>query len=453
MKKRILSLILILVLCLSLGITAYADTNEVNQTRQSVVVVRPCLDLKNYGTSYLGWGTGFFVDDGNGSPVYLVTNYHVIQDFILYGAGELISYPIDGIDFEGRAKIHVFYDSEDFEEAYYVSGDPIKDLAILKLVGPTSKRVGLKLMTPSDGMVGSDIWAVGYPGLSDNSFADATTRWGITDATVTKGAISRLFHQSGTGVSEIQIDCDIKHGNSGGPLINDMGSVLGVTTWGVSSSDEGINYAISIEEVMTMMDQLSLTYSRASAVVPAENPEPTPEPVPAKKGLDLTFWLIIAVAAVIVIAAVIIIIALLRSKAKKKAAAEASAAAAAAAAARERELAAQAQAQPQKVAYIRSLAAQHRGSRLQLGSREIVIGRNRDCAIAFKDGTPGVSGRHCSLRWDASSRDFVLTDLNSSYGTFLLSGQKLTPNVPYHVSAGEQFYLGDDSNMLRVELE
>lgn len=103
---------------------------------------------------------------------------------------------------------------------------------------------------------------------------------------------------------------------------------------------------------------------------------------------------------------------------------------------------------------IRSLSAQHRGMRVEINNQPILIGRSKsDCSIVFAENTPGVSGRHCSVAWDAASSNFVLTDLGSTYGTYLQGGQKLNPGVPYNLKAGESFYLGEINNMLSVNLE
>ena len=66
--------------------------------------------------------------------------------------------------------------------------------------------------------------------------------------------------------------------------------------------------------------------------------------------------------------------------------------------------------------------------------------------------TPGVSAWHCSVVWDGRTGEFLLTDLKSTYGTFLATGQKLTPGVACRLKAGDTFYLGEQSNALRVEL-
>ncbi len=100
-----------------------------------------------------------------------------------------------------------------------------------------------------------------------------------------------------------------------------------------------------------------------------------------------------------------------------------------------------------------SMAAQHGGTVIPLTGQSILIGRDiSSCRLTFKDGTPGVSSRHCTVSWDQMSSSFVLTDMKSTYGTFLHNGQKLAPGVPCQLKPGDSFYLGEPANALRVEL-
>ena len=102
---------------------------------------------------------------------------------------------------------------------------------------------------------------------------------------------------------------------------------------------------------------------------------------------------------------------------------------------------------------LRSLNMQHNGLRITVTTQGILIGRDPGaCQLVYQQGTPGVSGRHCMVAYDAASGDFIVTDLNSSYGTYLMSGQRLTPNTPCHLRAGDSFYVGDRGNVLRTEL-
>ena len=114
----------------------------------------------------------------------------------------------------------------------------------------------------------------------------------------------------------------------------------------------------------------------------------------------------------------------------------------------------QPQPQPQANPILRSLSAQHGGASVSVaGQQGVLVGRDGSvCGIVFKEGTPGVSARHCSVVWDGRTGEFLLTDLKSTYGTFLATGQKLTPGVACRLKAGDTFYLGEQSNALRVEL-
>lgn len=447
MKKRILPFLLVIVLAVSLclSVNAAFDPN----TRNSVVVVAICFDDLDGNEYTLGWGTGFFVGKPGENPSYLVTNHHVVEDFIDLGQGELVEVPVDGGYIDGRAKIHVNYDSRDFEEGYLVGYDAIKDLAIVKLAGPTSKRVPLPITTPTDNMVGSTVYALGYPGLAENVLANATTSWGMSDCTVTKGTVSRLFRTQGTGVAGVQIDLVIKHGNSGGPLVTEDNVCIGVNTWGVESGGESLNYAISIEEVIPLLKRYSVDYTDGAYTEPAPEGDELIAPAPEAKA-SFPLWAIILIGVLALGAIVGVVIAILSGSKKKTAAA-----------ARQQQAQMQQQmaqmqqrpAAPVKKGGVRSLAQQHGGATIPVGAQPILLGRGQDCAVVYQSGTPGVSGRHCSLAFDAASGAFTLTDLQSTYGTFLANGQKLQPNMPYRLRAGDQFYLGEPQNKLQLTME
>ena len=392
--------------------------------------------------------------------MYLITNHHVIEPFLESGEGELVQAETTEGVLTGRSKIRVFYDSDDFEEAYPVAYDEIKDLAVLKLGAATSKRTPLPLCSPTDNMVGSTIYAVGYPGLAENVFADATTTWGPSDVSVTSGSISRLLTTSGTGQMRLQIDCVIRHGNSGGPLVNEDGQVLGIAVSSVSDEeDSSMYYGVNIDEVIPYLKQYDVPYvlqeagatqsssetSLAEGTAPAGDtivvPESTEEdPKESSGGVPAAVWVVIGVA-VAAVAGVVIFLLLQKGK-KTPAQVQPVQPAPAPAPA------------PQKVPVLRSLAQQHNGVRIPIQGRQILIGTSQgDCQVVFRSGTPGVSRRHCSISWDAATGDFILTDLGSSFGTFLENRQKLAQGVPTRLRPGDRFYLGSPENLLSTGLE
>lgn len=457
MKKRIVSLALTVILLLAVPLTASADFDP--ETRNSVVVVETCLEL-DAGTVSFGWGTGFFVGEDGQDPMYLITNHHVIEPFLESGEGELVQAETTEGVLTGRSKIRVYYDSDDYEEAYPVAYDEIKDLAVLKLGAATSKRTPLPLCSPTDDMVGSTVYAVGYPGLAENIFADATSTWGPSDVSVTSGSISRLLTTSGTGQMRLQIDCVIRHGNSGGPLVNEDGQVLGIAVSSVSDEeDSSMYYGVNIDEVIPYLKQYDVPYvlqeagatqsssetSLAEGTAPAGDtivvPESTEEdPKESSGGVPAAVWVVIGVA-VAAVAGVVIFLLLQKGK-KTPAQVQPVQPAPAPAPA------------PQKVPVLRSLAQQHNGVRIPIQGRQILIGTSQgECQVVFRPGTPGVSRRHCSISWDAATGDFILTDLGSSFGTFLENRQKLAQGVPTRLRPGDRFYLGSPENLLSTGLE
>ena len=104
---------------------------------------------------------------------------------------------------------------------------------------------------------------------------------------------------------------------------------------------------------------------------------------------------------------------------------------------------------------IRSLSPQHGGLVVQLHHQQPVqIGRDSaTCRLVYQDGTPGVSSHHCQVYYDEHEGVFVVTDLNSTYGTFLAGGQRLQPQTPVKLPPKSSFYLGEPDNAVYVNLE
>lgn len=99
---------------------------------------------------------------------------------------------------------------------------------------------------------------------------------------------------------------------------------------------------------------------------------------------------------------------------------------------------------------IQCLSGPLQGQTYRIGSEGIVLGRAVSCGIRFPEGTPGVSSRHCCIRFDQGVP--VLIDLHSTYGTRLANGKKLPPDYPERVGAGTRFYLGTSENLCQIIL-
>lgn len=100
--------------------------------------------------------------------------------------------------------------------------------------------------------------------------------------------------------------------------------------------------------------------------------------------------------------------------------------------------------------YVTALSGPLRGQSYPLGQDGLLFGCDPSCAVRFQPGSPGVSHRHCCIRWQQGVP--MLMDLNSTYGTFTGDGRKLPPNYPTQLAAGSRFYLGDASCLFQISL-
>ena len=419
MKKRLVSLVIVLVLLSSLFLCGAAGSSSAKENasttaRNSVVVVAIGISVENEWIT-LGHGTGFFVGENGKAPQYLLTNHHVIADYIELGSGELMEY--EGIPF--RAGIRVYFSSEDYVEAYLVTSDSVKDFALLRIDTPTDKRIPLKLRVPEDGMVGDTVYTVGYPGLADNGYIDSVSSWSISDATVNKGVISRLSTTSGTGVRNIQTDAIIMPGNSGGPMVDETGAAIGLNTFFISNDSDKIYYAVNIDEVIPTLKVHEVPYEMASDGLP--------------------IGIIIAIAAAVVVIAVVVIV-ILGSKKKKAAKAPA------------------APATPVTPVTptttgsdlrFQCLQGAFAGQRFSIANQSVRIGRDPGRNdLVYPTGTQGISGVHCMLYLEGGK--LFIKDLGSTYGTYIMPGRKLQPNVPFQLNVGDKFCLGSDREVFTV---
>ncbi|MBR5227998.1 MAG: trypsin-like peptidase domain-containing protein [Clostridia bacterium] len=175
--------------------------------------------------------------EGEGSGIvysqdgYIVTNYHVIENAIK----------------SSNAKIYVLLANDEKEyEATIVGHDSLTDLAVIKIeaTGLTAAEFG-----DSEALkVGQLAVAIGNP--LGQEFA----------GTVTGGYISGLNRSitvDSTVYNLIQTDAAINSGNSGGPLVDISGRVIGINTAKISATGvEGIGFAIPINDVLPIVEEL-----------------------------------------------------------------------------------------------------------------------------------------------------------------------------------------------------
>lgn len=392
--KRIVCAFTALIVAIACGVPAFAISTA-SEARNGVVYIR----------TDNGAGTGFAIGNPNKPVEYIATNSHVVN----YGK-------------VGDQAIVVFsMAANKMMIGTVVEIDTTKDLAVIKLPETTTERTALKLC-PSEEVDFDDTFsALGYPFNSETNNIDAS------EITMTRGAISQKRYDSNHTTDVYQIDIETNPGNSGGPLVNSKGEVVGINTYYNTLTDQygtevKTSYALCIDGLIDMISQDKYGYVLST--------DKTFNPVPI-------IIIAIVAAAAAAVAAVIII-------KKKKPAAEG----------------AQNGAKPASAPA--SVPAQNSGSATVICEKGLLAGRTfpigsgvimgRDtqkCGICFPVDAKGISGVHCEIR--KTAKGFELLDRGSSYGTMLGSGQKLTPNVPVFIPDGTYFSLGSAEQLFQIK--
>lgn len=143
------------------------------------------------------------------------------------------------------------------------NGFKASDVAIIKVEGTNFPVV--KLGSIDSVTQGADLSILGYPGsASDNGIVDSTS----SEATLTTGKVSAKKNASNSDKRLIETDTTIGHGNSGGPALDDDGSVVGIATYTADGSGDGdgiFNYIRDIKDLTDLAASNNITFDTNSA--------------------------------------------------------------------------------------------------------------------------------------------------------------------------------------------
>ena len=203
---------------------------QVTATRRVAVQKNPFLDPFGSGGTTAetqeALGSGFVIDKAG----HIVTNYHVVQ---------------------GAQRVQVSFSNNERLAAQVVGRDPATDVAVLQVKAQSRALTPLDLGNSDAVRVGDSVVAIGNPLGEDRS--------------ITSGIVSalqrRIFAPNGAPIDNvIQTDAALNHGNSGGPLLNTRGKVIGVNsqiqTADGSGGNIGIGFAIPVNTVKNVAAQL-----------------------------------------------------------------------------------------------------------------------------------------------------------------------------------------------------
>jgi S1-C subfamily serine protease len=194
-------------------------------------------------------GSGF-VMKLDGEAAYIITNHHVIDP-----TGERLSISRSGrirvvkVRASGAVILAVFRSGTREERALnaeVVASDPSRDLAVLKVNGVRDFARAIELDRKAELIETMPVYILGFP------FGKALSmKKGNPNITINKGSVSSLRENDQGQMKAVQIDGALNPGNSGGPVVDEQGRLVGVAVATIEGS--GIGLAIAPEELTRML--------------------------------------------------------------------------------------------------------------------------------------------------------------------------------------------------------
>lgn len=430
MKKRLMCLLLaLLMLALPLSGCGSDGGRIAADSRSGVVRILALLPDLTTGEVYYATGSAFGVGKAGEPTDVFVTNTHVVQDVFYTESGATVDAPavsvwilkndmawnpVTGLDTSQAIPCTVLY----------ASSGMYPDYAVLRAGEAPEGRVALPLLADdADVAVGDSVYALGYPGSSDETEEGnygSSLVADVEDVTVTSGVVSRFSEGSSLGNTRlIQHDAQINHGNSGGPLIDESGAVIGINTYGIggdaSTGDVNSYYSVRISYVRDKLDELGISYDVAGGG---------------------SAWVFIVIGLVIVLAAAVFVLwkkGLIRFSLPKLPKRKG-----------------KASGMGLDELRIQCVSGAFAGKRFAL-SPQVRMGRDpTKNDLVFPDGTQGVSGVHCVLIYDSAAGSLYIKDLGSTFGTFVNGGKRLAPSQAMPLNVGDRFSLGSERESFMV---
>ena len=412
----------------------------IEQMKQNTVLVYSLEQIVGTEKERMGNGSGLVVGDRQ-----VVTNWHVCCSS---------DNAPEGVQIKTTLVIALSKDKETWQKAHVVWSSQDKDLAVLETDKPLARPVvsfsERKLLKE-----GEQVWAIGFPGAS-NHISDADSNF---IPTITQGIISRFLvghtRKETASTQLIQSTAAVNPGNSGGPLFDECGEVVGINrakalstvvtadghTTRVTEAD-GINWAVQTNELLPELERLKIKYTlvKSACVVGA-----------AAAPQSVATWMIAIQAGTIMIAIAAVFVA--SNKKTREAVARVTT--------RRKEeprppvVVAKMPPQPAPKRAVglvlKGLSGYYAGSSIPLEDHPWVFGRDQQVAnLVFPDEMKQISKRHCQVSFDSRSGVATIEDLWSSNGTFLDSGEKVEPGNARAMKEGERFYLATRDNLFEI---
>ncbi len=280
--RRLALMLAVFCLAVTAALPAGAVTQNINQKvtddTTGVVQVKVVYTDDNQNVLDVVSGTGFLI---NNNTVITCDHVVTIDDELLQQASETFGKSVSEVKDRLGIQISVLRDVTIRATVRNQSAE--MDYAILNLESQLYDRTYLKLRPSATVQQTETVYALGFPGEVE-VFQDVNT-YTSDDVTITNGQVNKTNRLN--GVDYIQSSARITAGNSGGPLVDADGNVIGICQ-GATGTGFDINYfyAIAIDQLISTLDALGIEYTPWDATVPAPEPTDDQGTAPDKEGTE-----------------------------------------------------------------------------------------------------------------------------------------------------------------------
>ena len=478
MKKTLLLLFTVLFsICLIQAVSAQDDVDLgvkiLEQVSESVAEV-----------CWKDWcGTGFFINERN-----IVTNHHVVTE------ADFTDSTWTKSSVGERVTVYYSRANNDHVSGRVVQDWPEADLAVLEISSADSKRTPIMLVHEEAVKTGMKVFVVGFPGVLTTDLETAN------DPAISEGNISKQnYERIQTNLNWYKQLCytsQTNGGNSGGPVVDRNGNVVGIHNSAIKSETQLAFFGIHVKELTDRLEKSGISFTFAplnQAPAATETPQPTETPKPTETSVptatpagiqlfsgSLSNGTLIIIGAAVLALIVGTVIFILKNNQEKSNYGEA----------KKREsdedtepimhrgyqdspairinepripvneiLSTESMLQDgiDNSASITGVTGQYMSVKVPLSKdKDLIVGRDPSvCNLVLDNSATLVSRKHCCIHYSRTHQRYVVRDLNSANGTVIARGsseRKVPAESAIGLKDGDLLYIPNSTNTFRVNL-
>lgn len=269
-----MAVMICLLVCMVLPMAAFAVNEKVTESAKGTLQVNLTYRDDNNSNIIFAAGTGFLINSDT-----LVTCAHCVNltdeecAFFAEMFGKSVA------EFKSRLGYSVTVQRDVRITASIEQMSVEMDFAILRLTQSIQNVTPLSIRSSAEVQRTESVYAIGYP--DESSRQQEVSTYTSDDATITQGIVNKIDRganlYSGATTDYLQTSCKITSGNSGGPMVDENGYVVGICEGftGTAETGDDYSYAIAIDQVTAVCDALGIPWTAAggSSIPAASEPD------------------------------------------------------------------------------------------------------------------------------------------------------------------------------------